>query len=124
MREHIERFRRRLARAVELDPENPRVLWVQAAPLLFLPPEQGGDLNRAIEIYRRMGEVSQARSDAGSPLPDWGKPEALMSLAFAHLQQTDLTSAREEAQAALRLQPEWSYVRDILIPQIEAAQRK
>ncbi|MEA2562387.1 MAG: hypothetical protein QOH06_3891 [Acidobacteriota bacterium] len=123
MRERIEKFHRLLARAVELDPENPRVLWVQAAPFLFLPPEQGGNVKRAIEIYRRMDEVSKA-TNADSPLPDWGKPEALMSLAFAHLQQSDLTSANEEAHAALRLQPEWSYVRDILLPQIEAAQRK
>jgi len=36
----------------------------------------------------------------------------------------DLAAASEEAHAALRLQPEWSYVRDVLLPQIEAAQRK
>ncbi len=122
--ERIKKFWSLLARATELEPDNPRVLWVKAVPLLILPPDKGGNLNGAIELYRRMDEVSQATSDAGSPLPDWGKPEALMSLAFAHLQQSELASAREEAQAALRLQPEWSYVRDILVPQIEAAQRK
>ncbi len=123
LRERIEKFERLLARAEELEPDNPRMLWVKAAPFLYLPPEKGGNIDCAIEIYRRMDEVSQAVSDAGSPLPDWGKPEALMSLAFAHLQQSppDLASAREEARAALRLQPEWSYVRDILVPQIEAA---
>ena len=126
MQERIEQFRRLLARALELEPDNPRALWVQAAPFLFLPPEQGGNIDRAIEIYRRMDELSQATSDAGSPLPDWGKPEALMSLASAHLNHSppDLASASEEAHAALRLQPEWSYVRDILVPKIEAAQSK
>ncbi|MFL6259780.1 MAG: hypothetical protein ACJ76Y_08725 [Thermoanaerobaculia bacterium] len=80
---------------------------------------------RAIEIYRRMSEVSPAVSDASSPLPDWGKPEALMSLAFSHLNQKppDLAAASEEAHAALRLQPEWSFVRDVLLPKIEAAQK-
>ena len=122
--ERIKKFWSLLNRATELGPDNPRVLWVKAVPLLVLPPDKGGNLNGAIELYRRMDEVSQATSDAASPLPDWGKPEALMSLAFAHLKQSDLTSAREEAQAALRLQPEWSYVRDVLVPQIEAAQSK
>jgi tetratricopeptide (TPR) repeat protein len=123
MRERIERSRRLLARALELEPDNPRALWVQAAPLLFLPPERGGDVKRAIEIYRRMDEVSQAASDTASPLPDWGKPEALMSLAYAHLQQSppDLAAAIGEARAALRLWSGWSYVRDVLLPQIEAA---
>ena len=82
-------------------------------------------MRHAIEIYRRMSEVSPAVSDASSPLPDWGKPEALMSLAFAHLSQKppDLAAASEEARAALRLQPEWSYMRDVLLPRIEAAQK-
>ena len=61
--------------------------------------------------------------DPGSPLPDWGKPEALMSLAYAHLNGAppDLDAAEREARAALALQPEWSYVRDVLLPQILAA---
>jgi hypothetical protein len=126
MRERLEKFRRLLDRAAELEPDNPRMLWVQAAPFLYLPPERGGNVDRAIEIYRRMDEVSRATSDAESPQPDWGKPEALMSLAFAQLNHPtpNLAAASEAAQAALRLQPEWSYVRDVLMPQIEAARSK
>ncbi|HEY2289236.1 MAG TPA: hypothetical protein VGM86_00920 [Thermoanaerobaculia bacterium] len=69
--------------------------------------------------------AERARDALGSPLPDWGKPEALMSLAYSHLSQKppDLDAAGEEAHAALRLQPEWSYVRDVLLPQIEAARK-
>jgi tetratricopeptide (TPR) repeat protein len=124
--EHFDRFFRLIARATELEPDNPRVLWISAVPSLVLPPEKGGNLDRAIEIYRRMDEVSPEVSDAGSPLPDWGKPEALMSLANAHLQRSpaDLAAAREAARAALRLQPDWFYVRDVLLPQIEGAQAK
>ncbi len=124
--ERFGKFSRLIARAQELEPDNPRVLWISAVPSLVLPPGKGGNLDRAIEIYRRMDAVSPAASDAVSPLPDWGKPEALMSLAFAHLKQAppDLAAASEEARAALRLQPEWFYVRDVLLPQIEAAQGK
>ena len=124
--ERFDQFFRLIARAKELEPDNPRVLWISAVPSLVLPPERGGNLDLAIEIYRRMDEVSPAVSNTGSPLPDWGKPEALMSLANAHLQRTppDPAAASEAARAALRLQPEWFYVRDVLLPQIEAAQRK
>ena len=40
-------------------------------------------------------------SDAVSPLPDWGKSEALMSLANAHLQRSpaDLAAAGEAVQS-------------------------
>jgi len=121
IRAFIDRFQRLIARAKELAPDNPRVLWVDAVPYLYLPVEKGGNPARAVEIYKRMVEVSGPLVPS-SPLPDWGKPEGLMSLAFAHLKQVpDLASAEKEARAALQLQPEWSYVKDVLLPQIEKA---
>jgi hypothetical protein len=107
-----------LARARSLDPENPRVLWAQGAFLLFAPQPQ---VARAIEMYKRMLEAAGRRGvDAASPFPDWGRPEALMSLAYAHSQQTppELKAALDEARATLKLEPDWSYVRDSLLPQI------
>ena len=122
LRKGIEVYKQHLARAKALEPDNPRVLWVEAIPYLVLPADKGGDRARAIELYRRMVEVS-GPPVASSPLPDWGKPEGLMSLAYAHLRQPepDLESAQKEARAALGLQPDWSYVKDILLPQIETA---
>jgi hypothetical protein len=122
IREGIERYQRLLARAKELDPDNPRMLWVEAAPYLYLPVDRGGNPAHAVELYRRMVEVSGPLV-ASSPLPDWGKPEGLMSLAYAHLNQPapDLESAEKEARAALDLRPDWSYVKDTLLPQIEKA---
>jgi hypothetical protein len=109
-------------RAHKLDPDNPRVLWNEGSFLLFAPESLGGNIPRAIEIYEKMRVQAERRgTDAGSPLPDWGKPEALMTLAFARSMMTppDLVKAREEAQAALQAVPDWSYVRDTLLPQIE-----
>lgn len=115
---------RRLGRAVELEPDNPRVLWITAAVQLFTPPEYGGDPGRAVTIYRRMIETAANQSPSPT-LPDWGLPEAWMSLAFAHLNQPepDLDTALAEARAALELRPDWAYVRDTLLPQIEAARK-
>ncbi|HEX4962348.1 MAG TPA: hypothetical protein VF173_16040 [Thermoanaerobaculia bacterium] len=125
MKEQLQKSKGLLQRARELEPNNPRVLWAVGAAYLFSPPAYGGSVEHAVETYQRMLDAS-GEAHADSPLPDWGKPEALMSLAFAHLQQSppDLASAGDEARAALRLQPEWSYVRDVLLPQIEAAQKK
>jgi len=120
LRERIALSSALLARAHTLDPKNPRVLWSAGAVDLFSPK---GSIPRAIETYREMLEESGKRGvDPASPLPDWGKPEALMSLAYAHLMQKppDKDAAREEARAALKLQPEWSYVRDNLMKQIDA----
>ena len=49
-----------------------------------------------------------------------------MNLAWSDLNATkpDLAAAEQNARAALKIVPYWHYVRDILIPQIEAAQAK
>ena len=49
-----------------------------------------------------------------------------MSLAWSNLNRTapDLNATKQDAQAALKMVPYWHYVRDILMPQIRAAQAK
>ncbi len=125
IKEHIVLFRKLLARAKELAADNPRMLWVEASTYLFARPENR-DTARAVEIYHRMAASAKAAGPTSSAQPDWGEPEALMSLAYTHLHQDvpDLAAAAEEARAALRLQPKWFYVRDLLMPQIEAARLK
>jgi len=122
--DEVAAFQRLLKRAVELEPNNPRVLWIEAVPYAVLPPERGGNLDRAIELYRKMVDNATALNP-DSPLPDWGKPEALMSLAYAYMTKssTELRTANENAAEALRLVPEWHYVKDILIPQIDAKRK-
>lgn len=112
----------RTREALRLEPDNPRVLWVDASIDLFLPAQVGGDPARAIATYRRMLEVSE-KAPVPGPLPDWGRPEAYMSLAFAHSNQDppDLDAALAEARAALELRPDWYYVREVLLPKIETA---
>ncbi|MBV8519385.1 MAG: hypothetical protein JO197_18480 [Acidobacteria bacterium] len=124
MRERFTRAARLLARARELEPDNPRVLWVAGGDLLFKPASIGGDVPKAIELYQRA--VQLAPPPSHSPLPDWGKPESLMALAYAHVNATppDLPAARAEAREALRLVPDWQYVRDVLLPRVEGAKGK
>jgi hypothetical protein len=111
-----------LARATELDADNPRVLWARGGARLFAPTP---DVAGAMTFYSKMLLESERRgSHADSPLPDWGRPEALMSMAYAHLEATppDRALARQEALAALRLVPDWSYVRDKLMKTIDDQQ--
>jgi hypothetical protein len=125
MNAHIEASKRFLTKAEALEPANPRVLWVRGGVFLFAPPAYGGSPDRAIETYRKQIDASGPLTP-GSPLPDWGKPEALMSLAYAQLIKSspDLDAATDNARAALMLQPQWHYVRDILMPQIEAGRKQ
>ena len=112
-----------LGRAKALAPDNPRVLWIQGGFQLILGPERGGGPQVALATLTKMVAITErAPVDPKSPLPDWGRPEALMMVANAHLagKPPDVAAARQAAQAALALEPDWSYVRDKLIPKIDA----
>jgi hypothetical protein len=122
MKTQIETSARLRARAEALEPSNPRVLWCAAA---FSSSRRPPPEATSIAPYRKQVNAS-APLNPKSPLPDWGKAEALMSLAFAHMIKSapDLIASATEADAALKLEPRWHYVPDILIPQIEAATKK
>ena len=124
MNKQVDIYKQQINRGLELEPNNPRVLWIQAVPYLVMPPERGGNVDKAIELYQKMIDNSRP-PDPSSALPDWGKPEALMSMANARLKKTspEVDLAAVEAADALRLQPEWHYVKDVLIPQIDAMNR-
>jgi uncharacterized protein YciI len=115
-----------LKEAMATAPDNPRLLWVLGPIRWSSPPERGGGQDKAIEIYNKGLEVVRDhKRDVVDPLePSWGEPELLMSLAWSNLNRTapDLNAAEQYAEAALKLVPYWHYVRDILMPQIRAAQ--
>jgi len=114
--------------AMATAPDNPRLLWVLGPIRWSSPPERGGGQDKAFELYNRgLEAVRTQKRDVGDALePSWGEPELLMNLAWSNLNRTtpDLNAAEQDAQAALKLVPYWHYVRDILMPQIHAAQAK
>jgi uncharacterized protein YciI len=117
-----------LKEAMAEAPDNPRLLWVLGPIRWSSPPERGGGQDKAFEGYNKgLEAIRNQKRDASDPLaPLWGEPELLMSLAWSNLNRAtpDLNAAEEDAQAALKIVPYWHYVRDILIPQIQAAQAK
>jgi tetratricopeptide (TPR) repeat protein len=115
-----------LKEAMATAPDNPRLLWVLGPIRWSSPPERGGGQDKAFEIYDKgLKAIRNQKRDGSDPLePSWGEPELLMSLAWSNLNRTlpDLNAAEQDAQAALKIVPYWHYLRDILMPQIRAAQ--
>ena len=107
------------------EPENPRVLWVLGQTRWAIPTQIGGGQDKAFETYQKgLKAARDLRGLVGDPLmPSWGEPELLMSLAWSNLNRStpDLAAAEQYVRSALALVPHWHYVRDILLPQIEAA---
>ena len=103
------------ARAKELEPDNPRVLWSYAIALQFRDKPKAMQL---MDTLTRRPDTHMASAD-----PDWGLPEAVMTLAWNDLGTGDLAGAETLARRALELRPGWHYVESILLPQIEAKKK-
>jgi len=122
--EHMRRALRILAEVKGADPDNPRLVFVAAARTYWAAPESGGDRRLAIQEVDHALRRAEARPAGRPPLePTWGVAELHMQLAFFHLNLPipELDLARRHAQSALDRRPDWQYVREILLPQIEAA---
>ncbi len=106
--------------------DNPRALWIIGGMQFAAPPPYGGDLVKATATLRRGLELAwqEAASGAAAPawVPTWGGPENLMNLAwmYSHAATPDRAAALAYAEGAVTAVPEWHYVRDVLLPQIEA----
>jgi tetratricopeptide (TPR) repeat protein len=126
--EHIARIRQTLKEAQDAAPDNPRLLWVLGPVYWNIPAERGGGQDKAIATYEKALEITRTHKKASSDAldPSWGEPELLMSLAWSNLNRAtpDLKAAEQNAQAALALVPDWHYVRDILMKQIQDAKAK
>ena len=122
-RSWIDRTWKHLKRARELSPRNPRLPWVEAVIWYNIPAERGGSQEKAIAMYREAAVLAREERVADPLWPDFGEPEALMSLAWCLLKRAspDPAGAKDAADAALRLRPDWFYVREVLKPQIEVA---
>lgn len=108
----------------EKGPTNPRALWLVGGTQLWSP--RGSDPVGASATYRRGLEAARAESlqkeKPADWVPAWGAPELLMTLAYVYshsaIQNRDVAQAY--ADGALAAVPDWHYVRDILVPQIQA----
>src|SRR5262249_9890186 len=107
--------------------DNPRALWIKGGMEMAAPPPTGGDYAKAA-VTLRYGVACAWRESLATPaapawVPSWGGPENLMNLAFAYSRDPkspDRAAALAYAEGALVAVPEWHYVRDVLLPQVEA----
>ena len=126
-KERRERILALLKEADEIAPDNPRLIWVHGPIYWNTPVEQGGGQEKMIHTFEKALENYSKIKPSEDPLePSWGKPELLMSLAYAHMNKktADPNAAEPYARNALEIIPYWHYVRDILLPQIVAAKAK
>lgn len=107
-------------------PENPRLAWVYGTVKWDTPVKQGGGQDKAVQTFRDGLDWVRKQTIADATDPAWGEAELLLGLSLARLRgkPQNLDAAGHYAAAVLNVEPSWRYVKDVLVPQIQAAKEK
>ena len=114
---------RRAGRALDaaraIDERNPRFLLLKGLDVYHRPARFGGGLERAERWFRSAtGFFAAQPSDA--PWPNWGRLDAHAWLGRTLARRGDEAGAREQYERVLRAEPDHAFVRDFLLPRLEA----
>ncbi|HEY1251814.1 MAG TPA: hypothetical protein VGH97_11540 [Thermoanaerobaculia bacterium] len=115
-----------LADAQKEAPQNARLAWVFGNVKGDTPVKQGGGAEKAVQSFREGLDWARKQTIADAADPAWGEAELLLGLTLARLsaKPPNPDAADHYAHAALNIEPNWRYVKDILLPQIQAAREK
>jgi tetratricopeptide (TPR) repeat protein len=109
-------------RAIQLGPRNPRVWMLRGIGAMFTPTMFGGGVEKS-EEYLRKAIVLFDGDRPAAPLPAWGHGEVYAWLGQVLQKQKRIDDARAAYAKALELQPENGWVRHVLIPALDRAER-
>jgi tetratricopeptide (TPR) repeat protein len=115
------RAERALEAAFEHDAENPRAFLIDGLSLLYKPAMFGGDPAKAVERFERAAALAAEAPAPSDPLlPTWGEADAYAWLGQALATSGQLEPARRAYEQALEVEPGYDWVRDILLPALDA----
>lgn len=106
-------------RAVELDGENPRAALLRGVGLYYTPKTFGGGRAAAEDELRRAVELFDGRPE-GEEWPSWGHDDALAWLGVVLVDRDGAHEARALYERALELRPDNAWIRDELLPALDA----
>jgi tetratricopeptide (TPR) repeat protein len=107
-----------LARAQILDAKNPRLALVQGIAAFLAPRAVGAEPNAAEDALKR-AEALFAAGAPGTTWPNWGRAQTQAWLGQVLAQKGDVAGARHAYQSALTLQPDYIWVKNVLLPALE-----
>lgn len=106
-----------IRKAIQLEPENPRLYMIQGTSAMFTPEKYGGSKERAMELYLKAAELF--KTDQPDPImPDWGKSDIYAWLGQLELKLGNPDGAKAYYLQALEIDPENSWVKNQLLPKL------
>jgi len=96
-----------LAKALEKEPENPRINLLKGTSILFTPEQFGGGADNAMEFLNKSVNLFEKESIKDPIKPSWGKEEAYTFLGMAYKQKNEYVTAKKLLKKALEINPEF-----------------
>ncbi len=112
-----------LQRAEHVLPDSPRTLFYRGTSLYNTPPMFGGDLDKATARLQAAVDAF-GKADPAAPGPHWGLASTLTWLGMAKQKAGDLAAARAAWEAALKLEPDYGWVKFGLLPSLDRPAKK
>jgi tetratricopeptide (TPR) repeat protein len=105
-----------ISKALNLDPDNPRVHLLAGKLFLNLPEKYGGDKQKSLEYLRKSVQLFEANQDADDEL-EWGYIFALTWLGKNYMELNDYSAAVDIYNKALEVSPDFLWIKNILLPE-------
>lgn len=107
-----------MERAEALAPRNPRVWLLRGIGAMYTPGMFGGGLDKAESHLQRALALFEGDAPA-APLPAWGRAEVHAYLGQVLAKRGRRDEARAAYERALALQPDYGWVRTVLLPALD-----
>ncbi|ABC44949.1 tetratricopeptide (TPR) repeat protein [Salinibacter ruber] len=108
-----------MKRAKEHGPNNPRVWIIDGTSDFYTPGMFGGDKEKALTKFEKAARLAEQGSPDDPLMPGWGHAEAHAWVGVAHMEAERYDPARTAFEAALDLNPDYGWVRSVLLPRLE-----
>ncbi|MBN2008369.1 tetratricopeptide repeat protein [candidate division KSB1 bacterium] len=105
-----------MQKAMEIDPTNPRNYLIAGESAYHTPSMFGGGKDKAFKNLKRSIELFDSVKITNPLLPDWGQDEAYTWLGICYRDMGDTTAAIEQFNNALKVNPDYGWVRYTLLP--------
>jgi tetratricopeptide (TPR) repeat protein len=107
-----------MGKAKGLSPENPRIALLSAIGTYNTPALFGGGKEKGLDALHKAAELFDRWNQADSLLPDWGKAEVYAWIGLAYVDRNETILARRAFENALRINPDYGWVKDVLLPKV------
>jgi tetratricopeptide (TPR) repeat protein len=108
-----------MKKAVEIEPGNPRIYYLDGAGAYFTPKLFGGGKDKARTALTKAAQLFREYKSPSALLPDWGERETWAWLGVIAADADSLDLAKTYYEKALSVDPEYNWVKYRLLPGLE-----